>query len=85
MALFSLSFFVVLVGFVCSLLLAIEPVKKKGIINLIVGVFTLFMTTNAILDELAVGEVVYVIQLFYIFVSLISVYCILRADGIGVL
>lgn len=79
--LFDLEFFIVLVMFVFSLVLVLEPVKGKGIVHLIVGFPTIIMASTVALGF--TGETGLVEQLFMVVVDLVAVYCVLRADGIS--
>lgn len=80
MVTFDLEFFIAVLLFVFSLMLAVKPVKRVGIINFIVGFFTIVIASTIALGF--TGDTSLVEQYFMICIDVVGVFCMLRADGV---
>lgn len=77
---FDINMVVAVFLFVINLYLIIEPVKRLGVLNLLVGLVTIIIGVGMFISLLAVGEALMWIDVALIF---FGVFCIYRADGIG--
>lgn len=78
--LFDKEFFIVLVLFMVSLVLAVSPPKRMGIINFAVGFVTVCVAVLVALGFTGATEVIE--QYFMILVAVIGGYCALHGDGV---
>lgn len=67
--------------FVIDLYLIIEPVKRLGVLNLLVGLVTIIIGVLMFGSLLAIGEYFMWVDVILIFFGVFTIY---RGDGIGV-
>lgn len=74
------SFVVVVLVMVIDLWLIVEPVKRLGVVNILVGLVTIIVGVGLFGSLLALGSAYMWLDIVMIF---FGVFCMFRADGIG--